>query len=396
MAVANFRKKLIIAVLAAALISVAVIIFTAIFPSFCAVDNCTDDNLSPVKKNDNSVWNIAVVQGGDHRIYSELLKSFSAGIAEYGWIDGCLTEDTVNLTGTYDVLDYITEECRSDYLNFREEHRFSSEWNKTLRSENLKALKSKSEAGEIDLVIALGTWAGTDCKSLSADIPVIVMGSVNPADTGIAAGSDENSAGNIYTLYDPDFYYDQFRLYYYFFRFETIGIAYDNSTPESRSYSHIDDLRRFSDDYGVEIVEYYTVDDHPDIEISRRSVYDAYEYLAPLTDAVIITTQNGVSSINAEEFLKPIKEQRVPSFAIDDPELVRYGVLMSFAEPDYDNLGKRYAEAFSRILIGCNVSDISTEYRRDSSIIINLKTAEEIGFEVPPGLIKASDTLYTG
>ena len=221
------------------------------------------------------------------------------------------------------------------------------------------------------------------------------MGSVNPSDTGIAAGPDGNSAGNIYTLYDPDFYYDQFRLYHYFFRFENIGIAYDNSTPESRSYSHIDDLRRFSGDYGVGITEYYTVDDHPDVEISRKSVCDAYEYLAPVTDAVVITTQNGVSPLNAEEFLKPIKGNRGPSFAIDDPELFRYGVLMSFAEPDYEYLGKRYADAFSSILNGCNISGLSTEYRRDSSIIINLKTAEEIGFEVPPGLVKASDSLYT-
>ncbi|UUX91282.1 ABC transporter substrate-binding protein [Methanoplanus endosymbiosus] len=395
MAVPDYHRKITIAALTVIPVLVMVMAFIFIFLPFYAVNGCPDVNLSPVQKEDNSSWNIAVVQGGHHQTYPVYLKNFAAGIAEYGWIEGYFTEDTVNLNSTPAVLDYITENCRSDYLNFRKEHYFSSEWNNTLRAGNLKDLKSLSDDGEIDLVIALGTWAGTDCKSLSADIPVIVMGSVNPAATGIVPDSGVYLPGNIYTVYDSDFYYDQFRLYYYIFRFETIGIAYDNSTPESRSYSHIEDLRRFSDDYGVEIIEYYTVDDHPDIEMSRRSVYDAYKYLAPVTDALIITTQNGVSPLNAEEFLKPLTENRVPSFAVDDPELVRYGVLMSFAEPDYEYLGRRYSDAFSRILNGCEISNLSAEYRRDSSIIINLKTAEEIGFEVPPGLIEASDVIYT-
>jgi putative ABC transport system substrate-binding protein len=73
-------------------------------------------------------------------------------------------------------------------------------------------------------------------------------------------------------------------------------------------------------------------------------------------------------------------------------ELVEAGCLMSYG-PNLPDLYRRAAEFADKILRGAKASDIPVEQPTKFDLVINLKTAKELGLTVPPGLLAMADEV---
>jgi putative tryptophan/tyrosine transport system substrate-binding protein len=100
-----------------------------------------------------------------------------------------------------------------------------------------------------------------------------------------------------------------------------------------------------------------------------------------------------VPIINAQRarVLEFVAKNRLPAI-FGGPEIVEAGGLMSYS-PDYSELFRRGAVFVHKILNGAKPADLPVEQPRKFELIINLRTAEQLGLTIPAGVLFRADKV---
>ena len=101
--------------------------------------------------------------------------------------------------------------------------------------------------------------------------------------------------------------------------------------------------------------------------------------------------QTPVSSSYQKEIAELAVESRLPAF-YNRSDYVEDGGLMSYGV-SFTDLAHRAATYVDKILKGAKPADLPVEQPMKFELVINLKTAKQIGLTIPPNILARADRV---
>jgi ABC-type uncharacterized transport system substrate-binding protein len=127
-------------------------------------------------------------------------------------------------------------------------------------------------------------------------------------------------------------------------------------------------------------------------EVRRFADFDGvFEAATRARAEALMVVSSRFMNLNRARILEFASKQRLPVVTGWGP-WARAGGLMSYG-PDLDNLVRRAATHVDKILKGAKPADLPVEQPTKFELMINLKTAKELGLTIPPSLLGRADHI---
>jgi putative ABC transport system substrate-binding protein len=134
--------------------------------------------------------------------------------------------------------------------------------------------------------------------------------------------------------------------------------------------------------FGLEVVP---------LQIRRaEDIAPAFEANKAQMDALYVVA-DALIQANRTRIITLAAGARLPTI-FNTRDYVEAGGLMSYG-PNYPDLFRRAAEYVDKILRGMKPANIPVEQPTKFDVVVNLKTAKELGVEVPPTLLARADEV---
>ena len=372
--------------------TIAVLIACMVFSLSAPASDKREFSTAPTT-NHGAKWRIGYYEGGEYLNYQQVFTATVRGLMELGWIEPV---EIPHQQGeqTRDLWNWLVKNARSDYVEFVADAHYSANWDDENRKATVAELKARiGKRNDIDLLIAMGTWAGKDLAYKENHVPTMVLSTSDPISAGIIKSVEDSGFEFIHAHVDPYRWERQLRLFHEIIGFKRLGVAYEN-TVNGRSYAAIDKVEKVARERGFEIVRCYTKSDIADTDLAGESVRKCFEELVDKADAIYVTEQGGVNNRSIPSLVEIINEHKVPTFAQYGSEMVKYGFLVSTSTAGYKYVGEFHAETFAKVFNGARPNQLDQLFEEPPKIAINLKSAELIGFNPPLIILGAADEIF--
>lgn len=246
---------------------------------------------------------------------------------------------------------------------------------------NLQNIAARFVSNDSKILFAIATPAAQTLAAATKTIPIVATAVTNFEVAKLVA-SNEKPGGNVTGVSDINPVAEQFALLMKFAPdAKAIGTIYNSS--EINSTYQIELLKKAASAAGVEIVE-----------ASVSSVNDIQQAVASLKGKVgglYLPTDNIIASA-VPVLMKSVFEAGIPTVA-GEGGMVRAGCLASIAV-DYYTLGKMTGAMGADILDGKKKpADMPIQSQKAEKVLINMKTAETMGIQIPEDILKTAETV---
>jgi putative ABC transport system substrate-binding protein len=133
------------------------------------------------------------------------------------------------------------------------------------------------------------------------------------------------------------------------------------------------------------------------VEISAIPVFDLVELegavasLAQEPDSAMFFPPDVFLSANVQAIIALVAQYRLPA-VYPVPGFANFGGLLAYG-PDFSDNFRRAAKLVDRILNGAKPADLPVEQPTSFELAINLKTAKDLGLEIPATLLARADKV---
>ena len=236
---------------------------------------------------------------------------------------------------------------------------------------------------KVDVIVTGGPPPTRSAKQATSTIPIIMGYDDDPVGSGFVA-SLARPGGNITRLATlaPEISGKQMELLREtlpkFSRVAVLGSASQPSNPQAAR-----EINLAADVFRVQ-VQYLEIREAKDIEAAFQAANKGH------ADAILVVTTPVLTSKRNQWIHLAIKSRLPTIFGrpeyVEDGGLVFYGV-------SYTDLFHRTASYVDRILKGASPADLPVEQATKFELVINLKTAKQIGLIIPPNVLARADRV---
>jgi len=339
-------------------------------------------------------WQIAYYEGGEYIEYKMTLIATLKGLMKLGWIE---TTKIPELPGedTKSLWNWASKNLKSKYLLFNKNAHFSSGWKEDTRKKIVNSIIKRLnwKQKNIDLIIAMGTWAAEDLANNKHKTPTIALAVSDALSSGVIKSYEDSGIDHLHARVDPLRYERQIQIFHDIIGFQKLGIMYEN-TMRGKSYASVDKVEKVAKERGFEIVRCFIPKGIEDKKEAEKSVIKCFKELCDKADAIYVTLHMGINKDSLPLLVQIANKKDIPTFSQAGSEEVKYGFLMSISQAEFKYVGQFYAETIAKIFNGAKPRQLSQFFEEPSKIAINLKTAENIGYDPPIDILSAADEIF--
>jgi putative ABC transport system substrate-binding protein len=249
------------------------------------------------------------------------------------------------------------------------------------KTERLPSLAAELVGLKVDLIVAFGGKTAPAVKQSTSTIPIVFIGGGDLVDMGLVA-SLSRPGGNVTGVSDEAIELSAKRielLREMMPSTKRIAVLWNMNDPAMTSrYREIEKAAR------VLRVEVQPLGVHESADFDQA--FSTMSRERP--DALLLVTDS-LTSVNRKRVLDFAAARNLPTM-YEYGFLVREGGLMSYG-PDMDDLFRRVAVYVDKILRGAKPSDLPVELPTRFYLLVNLKTAKDLGLTVPPSVLLRTD-----
>ena len=343
--------------------------------------------------NGGQKWRIGYYEGGAYINYQQQLTETVKGLMQLGWIEPAeLPTQSGESTDT--LWAWLSTKAKSDYIEFVADAHYSAMWENAKRTkiEDNIVFRLNNDK-DIDLMIAMGTWAGKGLANYRHRTNTLVFSTSNPISSGIIKSVEDSGFDHVHVRVDPKRNERQLLVFHEMIGFQKLGVVYEDSLA-GRSYAAIDTIEKLAKSQNFEIVRCHTKSDISDKKLAEEGVINCFTELAKNADAIYVTQQGGVNSGSIPTLVEIANQHKIPTFSQSGAREVSNGVLASLSRAGYKYVGRFHAKTIAKVLNGAQPNQLNQLYEEPPKIALNLKTAEIIGFDPPLVLLGATDEFF--
>lgn len=340
------------------------------------------------------VFRVAYIEGDPYVNYAGYLSGLVMGLAEEGFVDPVdgwgFSEgsDDAGLIWSW-LKDHSGQEIEFVQSEFYSLISMTEEEKKEL-------VRHLNQDKPVDLVLVMGTAAAKFVRQNGIQGNAMIMSVTNAYQAGIVEGIEYSGIPNVWAHMSPNRYYNQLNVFYDLFRFQRVGIVYEDSETGRNEISY-QDIRQFARDKGIALVEVPVSanqsTDGP--EAYEAKMIEAYHSLAGKVDAVYLTNSGFRTASRIPEYLAPFYQAGIPVFSQTGKNDVSNGATMTIFRYGFTEIGAFCADRFINIKNGEQPGDLEQGYDETQAICFNITAAEQAGVQIPFKALLSADTIYT-
>jgi putative tryptophan/tyrosine transport system substrate-binding protein len=252
---------------------------------------------------------------------------------------------------------------------------------------DLKAAETAArnlEQEKVNLIYATRTSVTLAAKRVTVDIPIVFSSGADPVALGLVE-SFAKPGGRLTGVYEPGTDLTAKRLEILkeiLPKLRRILAFYDPRNPVASESARLarEEIARLP---GVEFVERHFASVE-ELQAGVRAVK------AGEVDAFFQLSDSMVNS-QTQLIIDTARVIRLPTMFLDEPSVIKGG-LASYAV-SFHELGRLSAKYVQRILAGVKPKDLPVEAVRRIDLIVNLRTAKQIGLTVPSSVLARADRV---
>jgi len=239
------------------------------------------------------------------------------------------------------------------------------------------------EQEKVNLIYATRTSVTIAAKRATADIPIVFCAGTDPVVLGLVE-SFAKPGGRLVGVYEPGTDLTAKRLEILkeiVPKLRRIVTFYDPRSPVGIESSK--SAREAAKQLGVELVErrIASVDDlQSGVRALKAGEVDVFFQLA-----------DPMSQSQAQLIIDTARRIKLPTMFLDQSSVIKGG-LVSYSV-SYHEVGRLSAKYVQRILAGVKPRDLPVQQVDRIALVINLKTAKQIGLTVPPNVLARADRV---
>ena len=336
---------------------------------------------------------VILVTSGDYYRYQAILRETARELAELGVIEQGDVPIPDTSRSTWPMWKWLIKEAGGAKLQFMIDGWYDYGFDVEKRQERRQDIIDRlATVKDVDLIFTMGTDAALDMKEFVKDLPVINLSCSDPIVSGVVASADDAGQDNIHVLVTTDMWKWQLRRFHSLFRFKRLV---EVAARRNIERSGIEDAQALANALGYEfVVKTYgasRAEEKTAYVLFRRALLEALDQ--DHCDAVYLpwfpANDDDMRDLN-----KLLTIRRIPAFSQIGSDAVRRGILLGVGEEDFAGMGEFEAKVVAQVLRGVKPRAINMRFQRSQSLVLNLKTAMDMGWQPPLGLLATVERTF--